>query len=266
MRDSDRPRFDLGVEAHIEMVQNQADEVLTQHLSTFLVAINPINPPHKRPMQMLSFIAAYARTLYISEGQQYPQDPRLEVWHQKLTKRIVARTMKIVSNVEAISLPRQCDLRYHGVSDAQIRKTARDEVDKLIRKRMTPTPPRMAAEPPLEVRGQMAAYAASGVDIPRGSPLLTMIAATAGRRAKPQVFAPVPPQATESPDVIHANRRSVIEPLLEAKGWSVLDWSKDAKVAHATAMDYLDEKTRPYADTRLKLAKSLGISVDRLPR
>jgi hypothetical protein len=73
--------------------------------------------------------------------------------------------------------------------------------------------------------------------------------------------------ASESqPEVKLPSRREFVESILEQKGWSILDWANEAEVAHATAMDYLDEKTRPYRSTRLKLAKGLGISVDRLPK
>jgi len=61
-------------------------------------------------------------------------------------------------------------------------------------------------------------------------------------------------------------RRKLIEPILAHKGWSVLDWANEAAVSHATAMDYLDGKTTPYADTRRKLAEALGLAVEQLPK
>ena len=57
-------------------------------------------------------------------------------------------------------------------------------------------------------------------------------------------------------------RRSFVEPILLSKGWSVADWATHAKVAHATAMDYLDQKTTPVADTRKKLADALTVPVE----
>jgi lambda repressor-like predicted transcriptional regulator len=56
------------------------------------------------------------------------------------------------------------------------------------------------------------------------------------------------------------SRRAFVMPLLEAKGWSILDWANDANVSHATAQDYLDNKTKPYPSTRKKLAKALGVN------
>jgi hypothetical protein len=60
-------------------------------------------------------------------------------------------------------------------------------------------------------------------------------------------------------------RRSFVEPILLSKGWSVADWAKHASVSHATAMDYLDEKTDSYPDTRAKLARALNVPIERLP-
>lgn len=60
-------------------------------------------------------------------------------------------------------------------------------------------------------------------------------------------------------------RRSFVEPILLSKGWTVAEWAKHASVSHATAMDYLDEKTDSYPDTRAKLAKALNVPIERLP-
>jgi lambda repressor-like predicted transcriptional regulator len=94
------------------------------------------------------------------------------------------------------------------------------------------------------------------------SPLMVM-AKTAARRAQQQVFAPVPPAPKLN---TKDQRREVVDSILTEKGWSILDWANEAEVAHATAMDYLQGKTRPYRSTLLKLAKALGIPVAKLPR
>jgi len=62
------------------------------------------------------------------------------------------------------------------------------------------------------------------------------------------------------------SRRGYVTPLLDAKGWSPLDWALEAIVAPATVNDYLDDKTNPYRSTRLKLAKALGVPVEQLPK
>jgi ribosome-binding protein aMBF1 (putative translation factor) len=68
------------------------------------------------------------------------------------------------------------------------------------------------------------------------------------------------------PPKIPMTRREFVQKILEEKGWSILDWANEAEVSHATAMDYIQEKTRPYRSTRLKLAKALGVPVDQLPK
>jgi lambda repressor-like predicted transcriptional regulator len=61
-------------------------------------------------------------------------------------------------------------------------------------------------------------------------------------------------------------RRQFILPLLEQRGWSILDWANEAQVSHSTAQDYLENRRNPYRSTRLKLAKSLGVSIQLFPR
>lgn len=71
-----------------------------------------------------------------------------------------------------------------------------------------------------------------------------------------------PPQETEAQNP----REAFVIPLLERRGWSILDWANEANVSPATAQDYLAGKTKPYRNTRVKLAKGLGVSVQQLPR
>jgi len=61
-------------------------------------------------------------------------------------------------------------------------------------------------------------------------------------------------------------RRAFILPLLEKRGWSILDWANEAQVAHTTAQDYLENRRNPYPSTRLKLAKVLGVPIQSFPR
>jgi hypothetical protein len=59
-------------------------------------------------------------------------------------------------------------------------------------------------------------------------------------------------------------REVFVRPLLEARGWSVLDWALQSSVAWKTADNYL-RGAQSYASTRKKLAASLGIDVNELP-
>jgi hypothetical protein len=54
-------------------------------------------------------------------------------------------------------------------------------------------------------------------------------------------------------------RQKFVQPLLEAKGWSIHDWAKNASVDFHTANNYLKGKTNPYPNTRKKLADALGV-------
>jgi len=82
---------------------------------------------------------------------------------------------------------------------------------------------------------------------------------------KPQTAsrALLPAQPAEKPK---PTREAFVKTILEAKGWSILDWANESGVAPATAHDFLANKTKPYRSTRLKLAKSLGVSIQQLPR
>lgn len=61
-------------------------------------------------------------------------------------------------------------------------------------------------------------------------------------------------------------RAAVIAPILKKKGWSILDWAKNSAVDFHTANDFLKDKTNAYRSTRKKLAESLGVSVEDLPK
>jgi len=104
-------------------------------------------------------------------------------------------------------------------------------------------------------------YGAFGVDIASASPLLKM--AIAARPPHPPAFTSTDP--TESTPATHP-RKIFVDPILEEKGWSVLDWANEAEVAYHTAADYLAGKTTPYSSSRLKLAKALNVSIQRLPK
>lgn len=64
----------------------------------------------------------------------------------------------------------------------------------------------------------------------------------------------------------HCPRAAFIAPILDEKGWSILDWANNSGVDFHTANDFLKGNTKPYASTRKKLAGSLGLKVGELPR
>lgn len=83
----------------------------------------------------------------------------------------------------------------------------------------------------------------------------------------PAIQIPLPAPQSEPNDAAAKNPRyAFVLPILEKRGWSVLDWANESGVAHATALDYLAGKTKPYRSTKVKLAKSLGVSIELLPK
>jgi len=62
------------------------------------------------------------------------------------------------------------------------------------------------------------------------------------------------------------SRKDFVIPILEQKGWSILDWAGESGLDFHTANDYLKGTTKPYRSTRVKLAKALGVDVEVLPR
>jgi hypothetical protein len=67
-------------------------------------------------------------------------------------------------------------------------------------------------------------------------------------------------------DAKPTNERDLfVRPILDNKGWSILDWANDSGVDFHTANNYLKGETKPYKSTRTKLAKSLGVDAQKLP-
>jgi lambda repressor-like predicted transcriptional regulator len=80
------------------------------------------------------------------------------------------------------------------------------------------------------------------------------------------LFPAVVPQSSQAPHGDTNPRRAVIQPLLEKRGWSILDWANEAGVSYHAASDYLVGSRHSYPSTRAKLAKALGVSVQQLPK
>lgn len=80
-------------------------------------------------------------------------------------------------------------------------------------------------------------------------------------------------ETREAPDRERSNfasrkpmRAKFIKPILEQNGFSIHDWAKKAGVDFHTANNYLRGKTRPFPETRKKLADAIGIKVNQLPK
>jgi lambda repressor-like predicted transcriptional regulator len=248
----ERPKFLPHIEFQLERIQNQADATAwiqlkpllapSKHAHGILMAQRnpylPSLPLPKQPQQILIIIRGYARTLYISEGNMYEAGPLIEAQLRALMHRIVTRVMRTVYALQTDGL----SFEYHGVTDRKMRTAIRSEVQEMINSRLRPRVERSPPPPPLEIRGNATE-----------SPLLKMAKMAAEHAAQTKT------------QVLNA-RQAFVNPRLTEKGWSILDWANDSDVAYHTAADYLSGLKRPYPSTRLKLAKSLGISIQQLPR
>jgi len=76
----------------------------------------------------------------------------------------------------------------------------------------------------------------------------------------------LPPSDIQDKASLAHDRESRLRPLLDRKGWSTSDWAVQSGVDFHTVSKYLKGERRPYANTRAKIAKSLGIDVTELPR
>ncbi len=219
-------------------------------------------PKLKRPENLSLILHDYAQALFYAEASKFPKPhPKLKRWLAKLAERTLNHVIKRLSEVE--SSRRWHSLSFHGLSSTQARKVISEAIREMRQKFSpnegisTASTTMMASEEKYSslVARQAAAYAAAGVDITKGSPLL-MMAATAGRGGR---------QASQSSQNTEEKRRAFVEPLLREKGWSPLQWSIEAEVAYHTAADYLAGTTKPHRKSRVKLARALGISPNLLP-
>ena len=72
--------------------------------------------------------------------------------------------------------------------------------------------------------------------------------------------------AGEPPDRKRPNKRELfVNPVLDKKGWSLLNWAQASNVDFHTVQNYLSGKTKSYKSTRKQLAESLGVDVQNLP-
>jgi len=76
---------------------------------------------------------------------------------------------------------------------------------------------------------------------------------------------PANPKSGSTSASVGNTRERFARRILARKGWSVHDWANEAKVDFHTANNYLRGKTNPYPASRLKLARALGVDVERLP-
>jgi lambda repressor-like predicted transcriptional regulator len=174
------------------------------------------------------YLCAHCCSIFDLLKEAYSNKIAVWLWEEEIVEEALRNTLECWDNFNGVYPP--SSMWRSTVLDAIAQHLGRP-----IRKSTRPAP----ASPP--------AYSA----------LLTMPQATVNQAAVPEPVEQHPKQNA---------REAFVLPILETKGWSILDWSNEAEVAYHTAADYLEGKTRPYRSSRLKMAKALGITVQQLPR
>ena len=250
MDSPDRPKLPSSIYKAIESSQIKVDEHYWKRLIKFQVSaaaakvvrlgypdLAPVPPVPKKPDALRSVTASYARNLFAAEALRYSRDERLGFYLTKLGERIVERVMGTLAALENAGQIKHASLDYHGLTPDQLRAVATEEM-------------RSSIEALLREMAAPVSLQSDGVPERGASDSSTAMRQQAGKETEP----------------LAATRKAVVKPILERKGWSELDWANESNVAYHTAADYLAGKTSPYPSTRVKLAKSLGLSIQQLPR
>lgn len=269
----DRPPLpQLSIES-IERLLHAIDQahwpnITAMRVKTFYPPDVPVPP--QSPKHLLSQIRWYASRLFGEEADQYDQfrsDVRYGSWLSSLADRTRARVMKALDQLETdhslvakigLISNKGTILGYHGLTTQGVEKELRTTLSEIRAQYEQGTAPSQRRAKTVLASRQVGDYAAAGVDIASGSPLLKMAMKMAQRAQGEEINAKAATQ-------LHP-RRAFVEPLLDEKGWSILDWANEAEVAYHTAADYLAGSTKTYRSSRLKLAKALSVSIQQLPR
>lgn len=197
--------------------------------------------PSPAPHHLLGAIRWYATTFFGSEADQYDQfrqDRRYPAWLSHLAERTIAHVWSSVERLETWDSEALL-LTYHCLTKEKIEqelKKTLSEIGKQYEQGMAPS----------QVNSK------SAKTPPEQQPSASVM--NSDSEDKPE------------PESIASKRKAAIEPILEEKGWSVLDWATESEVAYHTAADFLAGRTRAYRSTRVKLAKSIGLSIQQFPR
>lgn len=245
MSQTDRPVLGLEIECQIEAALNQVhtlywprleqmQEFTSEARDQYRILSSskiPRIPPPRSPNALKLLLGRYAAALFESEATFYPDGPELTHWLKKLGQRVTSEVLDKVAQVEHAGSFRYVSLTYHNVRLPDMQKAISAAIEEEAIKRM--------------------------VTVATGR-IKESIANAQKAIKKTQE------SAKESAELL--TRRGFVEPILERKGWSILDWANAANVAHATAMDYVLDKTSPYRSTRAKLAKALGVPIEQFPQ
>lgn len=67
-------------------------------------------------------------------------------------------------------------------------------------------------------------------------------------------------------DPVASRRKAFVQPLLDAKGWSIAQWAEKARVSRHTANSYLEGKRKTYHSSMKELSAALGVSFQDFPK
>lgn len=133
MNKTDRPTFALETEYRIETAQNQIHTLYWSQLEQLQVStpkdrrlwasLGPTPAVPESPNALRRVLAMYASSLFRSEVEFYPNDPQfLGHWLRKLAKRVTARVLKTVADIEESGTMRAVSLTHHGLAPSEMLK------------------------------------------------------------------------------------------------------------------------------------------------
>jgi lambda repressor-like predicted transcriptional regulator len=249
MSQTDRPSLTLEIECQIEAALNQIHthywprleqmQEFTGEATDIYRRISPGKIPQvpipRSPNALKLLLGQYAAALFESEATYYPDDPELAHWLKKLGERVTSMVLDKVAQVEHAGSFRYVSLSYHNVRLSDMQKAIGGALSPEVTKRFVAAVKERVNQSFAQARQRVL-----------DAPLQTL---------------PEQKRSTTAD-----RRKAFISPLLLEKGWSILQWATEAEVAYNTVADYLSGKKNPYPSTRVKLAKALGISANRLPQ
>ncbi len=173
--------------------------------------------------------------------------------------RVEAYILERLDNVARAFLPQGRGLDYIEYYEAALRSWCEDvlpDIEKEFRPKLSKAALRLIKRTFGSVEGRII----GSVDR----------AKLAGRIAHWQAEAISQARNAPSPGVSDSRqpgaRAAFVMPILDSKGWSILDWANECNVDFHTANDFLRDRTKSYRSTRKKLAEGLGVPVESLPK
>jgi hypothetical protein len=143
--EQDKPPLGLYAYEEIAKSLHAIDETYWSELtkmrvkSPFAASSNPsaAPPPPRLPEHLRLTLCDYARRLFLTESNEYPVSPQIEMWLTKLAERVTERVMRAVESLDQTLLDtllktkRIYGLTYHGLTVAQMREAIGSSLDEV---------------------------------------------------------------------------------------------------------------------------------------